>query len=438
MKITSSTHIALSAALLASAQTAFCNDIGITKKLMEFDVTQPAREDYQEVVIGANLIDEAVRLAWRQAGDDATARLVQWLSAPDRFGAGMSASEIRVTLGRPASIALQPGAADHPRLGKLAVTIPANRIELISTHPASRGRWMHPHTLFVFDLSAVIDIGIVASAPYVRASQALVAVDKVMVLPLNELSALGLSADRRLPNGDSQTAHADVIAQAFRAADLPMAGTFNDQLRAMGRHLPLPQDETFNGGAVEGARIVIAAFKAKPAKEGDVAISTSWHKSLGELMNDCAPVGAGARWISGPKPYGGGEAPRQAAHALRAYPRADGGENFSCLSIVRVPSGAPVEITWRQPIHLGPNEALAEGVTIEATPVNFGNPVQFPDSQVHQLALGREMSSKVQALRGSAVSSQAITSAAAGDALRLSRSDLPRPALPPVPREPNK
>lgn len=439
MKLTTPTWIALSAALLASAQTALGSDIGITKKLMEFDVTQPAREDYREQVIGANPIEEAVRLAWRQVGDDATAPLVLWLSAPERFGAGMTASDVRVTLGRPASIALQPGAADHPRLGRLAVTIPANRLEVISTHPASRGRWMDPRTLVVFDLSVAIDFGIDASAPYVRASQAMVAVDKVMVLPLNELSALELSGDRRRSPAAATAAYADVIARALHAVPVPIASAFNDRLHAQARHLALPADETFNGGAVEGARIVIAAFKTKPTSQSELAISATWRKALGELMDDCAPVQAGARWISGPRPYGGGDPPRQSAQASRIEPRADRGENFSCLSIVRVPSAAPIEITWAQPIRAGSGALSAGGVMLEATPLNFGNPVRPQDGRVHQLALGREAAANGQTQGGSAMRGHAITPTAAGDTLRLSRADAGRAAMVArAPREPSQ
>lgn len=440
MKLTTSTRIALSAAALACAQTAPGSDIGITKKLMEFDVTQPAREDYREQALGANLIDEAVRRAWRQVDEEAAARLARWLSAPERFGAGISASDLRLTLGRPAAIALQPLAAADPRAGRLAVTIPANRMELISTHPAARGGWMQPRTLVVFDLAATIDFGIVANAPHVRASRYEVALDKVMVLPLNELSALALAADGRRSPEDVRAAYADVLAQAFDAVRLPLARAFNDQMQALARHLALPAGETFNGGAVEDGRIVIAAFTAKPAGESDLAISAAWRKTLGTLMDDCAPLEAGARWISGPRPYGSGEPPRQIAQAFGTYPRADGGDSYSCHSLVRVPAGAPIEITWAQPIRLGSGEPAAGGITLEATPLDFANPVQSQGTHLHHLVLARTPARNVQAHGVPAQGTHAIPSGGAGERLQLSRSDAargPAPAVSPALRERN-
>lgn len=432
MKLTNSTRIALAAAALACAQAAPCSDIGITKKLMEFDITQPAREDYREQALGANLVDEAVRRAWRQADEEATAKLVQWLSAPERFGAGISASDLRLTLGRPAAITLQPGAAADARQGRLAVTIPANRMELISTHPASRGGWMHPRTLVVFDVAVTIDFGIVAHPPYVQASKAVVAVDKVMALPLNELSALALAADGRRSTADGKSAYAEVLAQAFDAVRLPLSRAFNDQMHALARQLALPAGETFNGGAVEDGRIVIAAFTAKAASESDLAISATWRKSLGELMDDCAPLEAGARWISGPRPYGGGMAPREIAQAFSTYPRADGGENYSCRSFVRVPAGAPIEITWAQPIRLDSGAEAAGGITLEAMPLDFANPVQSQGTHLHRLALGRAPARSVQAQGTTAAGAHAITSAKAGATLRRSRADAAHAAGPAV------
>lgn len=390
----------LAAVLLAlgAASTAHASGIGVVKKSMEFDVTQPARENYREQVLGESLIDHAIDQAWSQVSDQALAPVVTWMSAADRIGPGMTARDIRITLGQPGSIALQSGAPANPRLGKLVVTIPGNRMELTSTHPASRGKWMDPRIRLDFDMTLTVDFGIVSSSPYVRASEAVITAGNVRVLPLNDWAAIGFSVDALISQMGGKPTIAARIRDAFAAARIPVTASFNSQLSAQAGLLALPAGEFFNGGAVEPARVVIAAYRIKPLPGADLAVSAWWPKALGELMNDCRPVGAGAQWISGPRPYGGGGVPpRQRAQALRADARSDRGDSYSCLSIVRVPSGAPVEITWAQPIRVaagGPSSNLLR-VAVQARPANFSNPVHTQGIDVYKLALSREVHSGI-------------------------------------------
>ncbi|MCW5581626.1 MAG: hypothetical protein KIS72_09820 [Luteimonas sp.] len=135
---------------------------------------------------------------------------------------------------------------------------------------------------------------------------------------------------------------------------------------------------------------MIAAYRPAAVKEADLAVAATWKKSQGELIDDCAALDVGARWVAGPPPYGGGEPPRQAARADRVYARSDRGESYVCLALVRVPAGAPVEITWGQPIRGAagdPDNPMQPGV--EAVPVDFSNPVQTQGTQVYRLALAR-------------------------------------------------
>lgn len=389
MKFSESGYTAIGAALLAWAAAAHAGDVGVAWKLMDFDVAQPARRAYREQPVGANPIDDAVALAWRQAADQAAAPLARWLSTPNRLGSGMTARDVRIVFARPAAIALQPGGAAGS--GRLVATIPGNRVDLVSSHPASHGGWMDPRLEVAFDLALAVDFEIVADSPHLRAYRAAVTVDKVAALPLNELAAIEFAADRPATARDHRAALASVVREAFGAVPLPLAAGLNDQLRARAAQLALPPGEVFNGGAVEGSRIVIAAFRRAAVKEADLAVAATWKKSQGELIDDCAALDVGARWVAGPPPYGGGEPPRQAARADRVYARSDRGESYVCLALVRVPAGAPVEITWGQPIRGAAGESAASPMQpgVEAVPVDFSNPVQTQGTRVHRLALAR-------------------------------------------------
>ncbi len=371
--------------ILAAALGAQAQGAGLTKKLMEFDAAQPTREDYRESDLAPNLIDETIQRAWLQASGQALAPMRAWLAGANRIGAGMTARNVEIAFGHPAPVLVQPGA--DPRSGSLIVTIANNRIDFTSSHPASRGKGMDPRVELVFDLAFTVELEVVASSPYVRAGETTLAVGRVVVLPRNELAAIAYSSER--PAAQDVPPLDEWLRAALRAANLPLAAAFSQQLRTQADALALPPSETFNGGAVEASRIVIAAFRVKPVKEADLVVWASWKKALGDLMNDCAPLAVGAHWVSGPRPYAGGDPPRQSAPAFGAYARTETGESHACMSIVRVPAGAPIQITWAPKIEVAPGaaSALHPGYAVKATPLDFTNPVRTQDSRIHRLTL---------------------------------------------------
>lgn len=373
--------------LFASAASA--QNVGVTLKLMEFDVTQPARQEYRDVRAPDGIVDRAVDQAWSNLSGTALEPIRQWLSAPDRLGSGMTARDIVITLGAPGPMNLVPTAQHR---GRLTMQIPGNRIELTSTHPVSRGKSMDPRMRVSFDMTLEIDFGTVEQAPHVRASEAVLKPGNVRVAPLNEWAAIGLGVDKLISDLGGAQSIVDRISGAFANARLTVTNSFNAQLASQKGLLRLPDGYTYNGGRVEPGRIVLAGYKAKEMKPTTVAVVASWPKSLGELMKDCAPVGIGATWQSGPKPFiGANPAPVARAQVQNVNPRVPRGDAFICSAVLRVPAGAPLTVTWSEPVRVSvgsPNPIVMRTV-LAASPQGWNNPI-VPNAPEYVLALAKE------------------------------------------------
>lgn len=242
----------LPVALFAFAAAVSANDVAVTRKPADFDITQPARENARGQVIEASLIADAMQRAWLQASGQAIAALVQWMSAPDRLGAGRTARGIGITFGTPAAIVMQP--VDAAGLGRFSVTIPGNRLDLISSHPVSHGNWMDPRVRLIFDLTLAVDFSAAAGSAPIRANHASVTAGKVMVVPLNELAALDFPADRPVSSADTTAPTVALVRDVFRSVRLPVAAAFNDQLRVLTGYPALSRGATFSAVAVEASR----------------------------------------------------------------------------------------------------------------------------------------------------------------------------------------
>jgi len=375
--------------LVAGTTSAQAQGVGVTLKLLDFDVTQPAREGYRDVPAGNGLISFAVERAWGDLSGTALDPVKQWLGASNRLGSGMTARDIGIQLGSPGAMQL---ASTGQSKGRLTMAIAGNAIELTSTHPVSRGKWMDPRLRVGFDMTLTIDFSMVEQPPYVRASEAVLQPGNVRVSPLNLSAELGLSIDEIVSSlGGTQTISARV-RDAFAGARVPVTNAFNAQLRSQGGLLALPNGYRYNGGRVEPGRIVVAGYKVKQAAGTNVAIVATWPKSLGTLMDDCRPVGIGATWQSGPKPYSGvNEPPSTAAQMQNVNPRTERGSDYGCSAVLRVPQGAPISVTWSDPVRVNvgsPNPMVMKTV-VAARPAGWANPVVAKGSEV-ALVLSRE------------------------------------------------
>jgi hypothetical protein len=383
------TSLLAAATLVAWATAAPAQGVGVTVKLLDFDVTQPDRADYRDVNAGSGIIDMAVGRAWGELSGTALDPVRQWLAASDRLGKGMTARDIEIRLGTPGAIRLTPTGQSK---GRLTVAIGGNSIDLTSTHPVSRGKWMDPRMRVNFDMTLTIDFLMVNQAPHVRATEAVLQPGNVRVSPLNFAAELGLSIDDVISSLGGTQSVENRVRDAFAAARVPVTGSFNGQLRSQAGLLALPKDYLFNGARVEPGRIVIAGYKPKPATGARVAVVATWPKDLGTLMDDCAPVGIGARWQSGPRPFSGaGEAPSATAQMQNMNPRTERSAGYACSVVLIVPQGAPVSITWADPVRVAagsPNPMVMKTV-IAARPSGWTNPI-VPKQPDYALTLARE------------------------------------------------
>ena len=173
--------------IAAVALTTWTHDVqaqsvGVTLKLLEYDVAKPNLENYLGVPLPDGLIDSAIATAWKQLSGVALDPVKNWLSAANRLGNGMTARDITIRLGTPAAAQLE---ATGQSKGRITIAIAGNSIDLTSTHPVSQGTWMDPKLRVVFDMALLIDFYMADQAPYVKATTALLQPGSVTVLPTN-------------------------------------------------------------------------------------------------------------------------------------------------------------------------------------------------------------------------------------------------------------
>ena len=378
-------------ALLAAAGGAQGNNVGVTLKLMEFDLTQPQREQYTDKNLGDGLIDFAISNAWEQQRQTAIDAIRSALSGPDKLGAGMTAREISVTLGEPQSPRLT--VQDRVR-GRLELMVPGNAVSLTTTHPISRGPSMDPRLRIGFALNLVIEFQVVSKAPFVRAQTAFVQPSGVVVQGLNLSADLGLSVDDILSALGGVRTIGEKIAGGMERSKLDITGRFNSYLAGNAGLLALPPGYVFNGGRVEPTRVLIAAYRPSQPVPVDAMIAATWPKSIGELMADCRPVEIGAQYQSGPHSLHGDAPPMAAAQVVAMNPRYSSNDAFNCYAVVSVPSGVPLNVSWARPVHVpagGPNNKYLQA-TVDATPQGWSNPVVAnAGSSRYKLTLSRHI-----------------------------------------------
>ena len=121
---------------------------------MDFDVAQPAREEYRDSELGDTLINKAVEQAWSSVGSGrVTDDIKKWLQKPDRLGSGMTARDVQIRLGAPGAMQL---VSKGQATGRLTLTVPGNEIDLTTTHPLSQGPGMDPRVRVRFDLQLTL------------------------------------------------------------------------------------------------------------------------------------------------------------------------------------------------------------------------------------------------------------------------------------------
>jgi hypothetical protein len=363
--------------------------VAITTRMLEFDLAQPDREDYRENDLGTGIINNAIVQAWDNLSGPALEPVRQSFGMANRLGPGMTARDIEIKLGRPGAIQLAPTGQAH---GTMTIMIGGNSIELTSTHPASLGKWMDPRLKLDFDLSLAIDFMTRDAAPHVHATRAVLQPANVRVSPVNLSAELGLSLDEIISSlGGTRTVEARV-RDSFAASPVTVTNLFNQQLSAQSGLLSMPPGYVYNGGRVEAGRIVIAGYRVKPAPSARVSVLATWPRELGPMMEDCRPVGIGATWRTGPKPYVGVKpAPTANAQVQNHNRRIEVGAGYQCSTVLVVPQGAPVSITWAEPVgvKVGGSHPVALQTYVAAHPSGWHNPV-VPTAPHYALALTRQ------------------------------------------------
>jgi len=398
-------RVSLALALCLAAAGAQAAGVELTLKLMDFDVTQPAREIYRDSELGDRPINQALELAWAGVAKDGpvTDGIKAWLSKPDRMGAGMTARDIVIRLGTPGAMQL---VSTGQAKGRATIRVTGNEIDLTTTHPTSRGAWMDPRVRVKFDLTLTVDLFIEPTRPRLRAIEAVGQPSNVSLFPLNDSASIGGTLDKLLSSFGGTPSITDKVRAAMEPSKLPFTNAFNNELDRKAPSLLLP-GYAYNGGRIENGRVLIAQYKLLPRSTDRVAVVASWPKSLGELMVDCAPVGIGASWQAGPRPFAGvREPPRSGAKVTNVNPRAVRRDAYICSTVLEVPKAAPLQITWAKPvpINVGSPNPMAMRQVLAGTPAGWTNPV-VPTEIEYVLALSK------QSRPGTGVQSDALAAA---------------------------
>jgi hypothetical protein len=279
---------AVALAMVIATASVQAKGIDLTLKLMDFDVTQPTREEYRDSELGDTLISKAIGQAWQSvASGRVTAEMRTWLQAPNRLGAGMTARDVQIRLGQPGIPRLVNTGGQAS--GRMTLTVPGNEIDLTTTHPISQGPSMDPRVRIRFDLVLTLDVHVEPQRPRLRAIEAVAQPTNVGLFALNHWAAVGAALDHVLSGYGGTPTLAQKVQAALERTRLPFTGAFNDQMTRAQSVVVLP-GYTYNGGRIENGRVIIAQYKLKPTTTDRVAVVASWPRSLGELMNDCAPV----------------------------------------------------------------------------------------------------------------------------------------------------
>jgi hypothetical protein len=397
------TPVAAALALSFTAASASAQ-VNLTLKLMEYDVTQPTREEYRDSELGDRPINQAIEQAWAGvASGRVNDAIKEFLKKPDRFGSGMTARDIDVRLGAPGAMQL---VSTGQTKGTATIKVSGNEIDLTTTHPLSRGKSMDPRVRIKFDLTLTIDLFIEPDRPRLRAIDAVAQPGNVNLFALNHSAAIGGAIDKLLSDFGGTPSLTDKVRGAMQQSRLGFANTFNSEMDKKAPSLVLP-GHIYNGGRIENGRVLIAQYKVKPTTPDRVAIVASWPKSLGELMNDCGPVAIGANWQAGPKPFAGVKEPkRQAGKVTNVNPRTMRRDEYICSTVVEVAKGAPLQVTWAQPVpvNVGSPNPMAMRQVLAAKPAGWNNPI-VPNAIEYVLALNKE------SRPGIGVQSDAITAA---------------------------
>ncbi len=383
-------RLLLPVAIATAAPIAHADNIGVTLKLMDFDLTQPQREVYADKHLGEQLINQAIALAWSQQRDNATNRVAQSLLGPNRLGSGMTARNLSVNLGDPGAPRLT--VLDHVR-GRLELIVPGNSVTLTTTHPLSQGPSMDPRIRINFDLAVVVEFQVINTPPFVRALVATAQPQGVRVEPLNTWADIGLTVDGLLSDLGGARSIGEKIASGMEQSQYSFLKDFNGFLAQNAGLVTLPTGYRFNGGLVKPAGVEIAAYRVIPAAAVNVVVTATWPKSLGELMPDCGPVGIGAQYQSGPHSLRGESPPIAEAKVIAVNPRNSSPDAFSCYAVVSVPKGAPLNVSWARPVHVsanGPNNRYL-AATVNANPQGWSNPVVVNAQTYFKLALSRHI-----------------------------------------------
>jgi hypothetical protein len=375
--------------LATTSSAAQAQGVGVTTRLLDFDVAHPDRESYRDTDVGTGVIGNAITLAWQDLSTSALNPVREWLGGADRLGPGMTARDIVITLGAPGQPSVAPTGQAQ---GRLTIPVSGNHIDLTSTHPASPGRSTDPRMRVVFDIVLTIDFLLTGRAPHLRAAAGILQPENARVSPLNTWADIGLGIDGLLSSlGGTKSIEARV-RDAFSSQRIAVTNAFNSRLAANAGLFAMPKGYVYNGGRVEPDRIIIAAYRVMPFAGDRVTVLATWPKELGTLMRDCRPVGITASWQAGPRPFSGvPEPPRATATIQNMNPRIERRDQFACSVVMQVPKGAPLSLAWADPVRVtaaSPNPIVMKTVVV-ARPSGWANPV-LPTAPEYALALTRE------------------------------------------------
>lgn len=378
-------------ALLLGASAAEAQGINLTLKLMDFDVSQPMREEYRDSELGDAPINKAIEQAWAAMGGGVVTDAIKtWLQKPDRLAPGMTARDIEIRLGKPGAATLVSKAQ---ATGVATIVVTGNEIDLTTTHPMSRGPSMDPRVRVRFDLKLTIDLHVDPSAPRLRAAEAVAQPSSVDLYALNHWATIGGALDKLKSTLGGTPSLTDKVRGAMQQSQLVFTRAFNSEMDKQAGALVLP-GYTYNAGRIENGRVLIAQYRRKPSATDRVAFVASWPQSLGELMPDCGPVNIGATWQSGPRPFAGVREPhRTPAKRTNVNPRTTRRDQYICSTVLEAPKGAPLRVTWAQPIpvKIGSPNPMAMRQALAAHPSGWANPiVPTPSDIEYVLALAKE------------------------------------------------
>ncbi len=389
MKLSPLSQVAVVVMLAVCSSTAWAQGISVTVRLLDFDVAQPASENYRDTHAGTGIVNDAITRALQDLRATSLAPVRDSLSGPNRLGPGMTARAIEIELGTPGTPSLLPTGQAK---GRMTVPVTGNWIDLTSTHPASRGPSMDPRMRITFDLTLTIDLYLGSRPPHLRASAAVLQPRNAVVTPLNMWAEIGLGIDDVLSSlGGTQSIQAR-INEGFGKQRTEVTEFLNSGLARNAGLLAMPKGYTFNGGRIEPDRVILAGYRVLPYANDRATVLASWPRDFGTLMKDCRPVGIGASWQAGPRPYSGvAEPPRGTAKVLFENTRAERRGEFICSTVLQVPKGAPLSFAWAEPVRItvaSPNP-MALKTALVARPSGWTNPV-VPTAPEYMLALTKE------------------------------------------------